>query len=98
MPSRRDFLASAGALAWSARMDALGAELAGQESWERVRSEFSIPPDRIYLNVGTLGPQPRIVVDAVVEHTRRVAESLPPALDREALEAETARLLGCDPA
>lgn len=100
MPTRRDFLASAVAVPWLARLDSLAAELASQvqERWERVRVEFSIPPDRIYLNVGTLGPQPRVVVDAVVDHTRRVAESLPPAVEWDALKGEAARLLRCDPA
>jgi selenocysteine lyase/cysteine desulfurase len=102
MPTRRDFLTSAAAVPWLARLDALPAELASvaqvQERWERVRAEFSIPQDRIYLNVGTLGPQPRVVVDAVIDHTRRVAESLPPAVQLDALKSEAARLLRCDPA
>ncbi|MEX2285427.1 MAG: aminotransferase class V-fold PLP-dependent enzyme [Gemmatimonadota bacterium] len=98
MPTRRQFLASTAALAWSARLDRLRTELDTQDPWERVRSEFLIPSDRIYFNIGTLGPQPRVVVDAIVEHTRRVAMSLPPALEWDALRNETAALLNCDPA
>ena len=79
-------------------MEQLGAELQTQEPWDRVRGEFLIPADRIYLNIGTLGPQPRVVVDAIVEHTRRVAMSVPPALDWNALRNEIGALLNCDPA
>jgi isopenicillin-N epimerase len=120
---RRAFLrsaglaAGAGVLAWTTRLDALAAELAGMAAapapgppssaghaarsdeplWRVVRAEFTIPEDRIYLNVGTLGAQPRLVVDAVIEHTRRVAMSLPPGTDWPALKARAARLLHCDP-
>ena len=48
-----------------------------QDPWDRVRELFLIPRDRIYLNVGTLGAQPRSVVHAVIDSTRKVAESLP---------------------
>src|SRR5688572_27222564 len=98
MTSRRQFLASTVALAWTARLDRLRTEWNTQDPWDRVRSEFLIPSDRIYFNIGTLGPQPRVVVDAIVEHTRRVAMSLPPALEWDALRNETAALLNCDPA
>jgi isopenicillin-N epimerase len=98
MLSRREFVASAASLAWTARLTRLQAELSVQDPWDRARAEFLIPADRIYLNIGTLGPQPRVVVDAVVEHTRRVAMSLPPALDWDALKKETAAILNCDPA
>jgi selenocysteine lyase/cysteine desulfurase len=98
MPTRRDFLASASALPWLAGWDGHASALEPQESWERVRAEFSIPPERIYLNVGTLGPQPRPVVEAVVEHTRQVAASLPPAVPWDALRTEAAELLSCDAA
>jgi selenocysteine lyase/cysteine desulfurase len=98
MTSRRQFLASTAALAWSARLDRLRTEWDTQDPWDAVRREFLIPSDRIYFNIGTLGPQPRVVVDAIVEHTRRVAMSLPPALEWDALRNETAALLQCDPA
>ncbi len=104
-PTRRRFLGSvAGAattLLWPAPVDALGAALRGadaQEFWALVREAFLVPADRIYLNVGTLGAQPRPVVDAVVEHTRRVAMSLPPALDWDEVKASLAALLHCDAA
>jgi isopenicillin-N epimerase len=69
-----------------------------QELWELVRAAFLIPDDRIYLNVATLGPQPRAVVDAVLEHTRRVAQTYPPGIDWEALKARLGTFVGADPA
>jgi isopenicillin-N epimerase len=102
---RRDFLkrttATAGVLAWPARVDALARELrptADGGPWDVVRSAFMIPDDRVYLNVGTLGPQPRVVVDAVIEHTRRVAETYPPATEWDALKSRTGALLNGDAA
>lgn len=56
-----------------------------------------IPEDRIYLNVGTLGAQPRVVVDAVVEHTRRVAMTYPPGVQWDALKSSIGALLNGDP-
>ncbi|MCI0435998.1 MAG: aminotransferase class V-fold PLP-dependent enzyme [Gemmatimonadetes bacterium] len=104
-PTRRRFLQSAvgaaSTLAWPAPLAALATALertGAQEYWDLVRAAFFVPEDRIYLNVGTLGAQPRAVVDAVVEHTRRVAMSLPPALDWDDLKARLAEVLRCDAA
>ena len=69
-----------------------------QDAWERVRDHFLIPRDRIYLNVGTLGAQPRSVVHAVIDSTHRVAESLPAGINWDKLKESTARLIDCDPA
>jgi selenocysteine lyase/cysteine desulfurase len=66
--------------------------------WDVVRAAFMIPDDRIYMNVGTLGPQPRVVVDAVIEHTQRVAMTLPPGVDWDTLKARVGTLLNGDPA
>ena len=68
-----------------------------EDFWEAVRAAFLLPEDRIYLNVGTLGVQPRPVVDAVIEHTRRVARSQPPPAPWDALKTELASLLNGDP-
>jgi selenocysteine lyase/cysteine desulfurase len=101
---RRRFLAglSAGTLAWPTGLAALERQLAalggGAEFWDVVRAAFTIPADRIYLNVGTLGVQPVPVVEAVIEHTRRVALSYPPALAWETLKEELAALLNGDAA
>jgi isopenicillin-N epimerase len=92
----------AAGMAWPGRLEALHGRLASlspdQEPWPVVRSAFLIPQDRIYLNVSTLGPQPRAVVDAVVEHTRRVAETYPPRTDWDALKARLGAFVNCDPA
>jgi len=101
---RREFLRAvpAATLLWPAQLDALTARLrragAAGDYWELVRSAFLIPDDRIYLNVGTLGVQPRVVVDAVIEHTRRVAMSYPPGVDWDTLKTQVATLLNGDPA
>jgi isopenicillin-N epimerase len=101
---RRRFLrhagAAAGTLAWPAQLDRLGDALRAsrhQDPWDLVRAAYMIPADRIYLNVGTLGPQPRVVVDAVVEHTRRVALTLPPGVDWDSLKQRTGAFLNGDP-
>ncbi len=72
--------------------------LAGQDPWNRVRDLFLIPRDRIYLNIGTLGAQPRSVVHAVVDATHRVAQSMPPGINWDVLKQKTAALIDCDAA
>jgi selenocysteine lyase/cysteine desulfurase len=62
-----------------------------------VRSQFLIPEDRIYLNNGTLGPSPCVVVDAVAEHAHRVAATYPPGVNWADLKSAVAGLLGGDP-
>jgi isopenicillin-N epimerase len=82
---------------WPRQLDALAHSLQHtQDIWDTVRAAYLIPGDRIYLNVGTLGPQPRVVVDAVVEHTRRVAMTYPPGVQWDELKASTAAFLGGD--
>lgn len=101
---RRQFIRHAGAaaaLAWPAQLDALARALhdpRAPDPWPVVRAAFLIPDDRIYLNVGTLGPQPRTVVDAVVEHTRRLAMTYPPGVDWADLKARAGAFLNGDPA
>ncbi|HZD03504.1 MAG TPA: aminotransferase class V-fold PLP-dependent enzyme, partial [Longimicrobiales bacterium] len=104
-PSRRRFVTvlGASALAWPRALEALAVRLqtggaAGdQDFWSLVRSGFLIPDDRVYLNNGTLGPSPRIVVDAVAEHTRRVAMTYPPGVDWDDLGRALGSLLDGDP-
>jgi selenocysteine lyase/cysteine desulfurase len=64
--------------------------------WAQVRSRFLIPPDRIYLNNGTLGPSPSVVVEAVHEHTRRVAATYPPGVSWDDLKGSISSLIGGD--
>lgn len=102
---RRGFLQLLGgtALAWPKAVGALARELrtGGREDdegfWTFVRDQFLLPPGRIYLNNGTLGPSPAVVVEAVAEHTRRVASTYPPGVDWEDLKASLGRFLGVDP-
>ncbi len=92
-------------LAWPSLLEALAGRLPpgggapeDEAYWRLVRAQFLIPDDRIYLNVGTLGPQPRVVLDATVEHTRRVAMTYPPGVEWDALKVRLGRVVGCDPA
>lgn len=104
MISRRGFVGSVGgvALAWPRRLDRLGqlGQVAGapddEAFWDVVREGFLIPDDRIYLNNGTLGAPPAVVVAAVQEHERRVAETFPPRLSWEDLKEGLAVLLDGD--
>lgn len=89
-------------MAWPRTVEALATRLASggaaddEAFWYQVRSTFLIPDDRIYLNNGTLGPSPRVVVDAVTEHVRRVAATYPPGIAWDDLKASFATLLGGD--
>jgi isopenicillin-N epimerase len=102
---RRNFLHAAGtaALAWPHAVAALDRDLQvggapdDEEFWGFVRSQFLIPNDRIYLNNETLGPSPRVVVDAVAEHTRRVAATYPPGVRWDDLKGAMGALLDADP-
>lgn len=105
MLDRRSFLSVLGgaALVWPRTLEVLAHELRSggaqddEAFWSLVRGQFLIPDDRIYLNNGTLGPSPSIVVDAVTEHARRVAETYPPGVSWDDLKASIAALLGGDP-
>lgn len=98
MPTRREFLQSA---ASSAVAVAVAPHLSVRtpDEWSELRKKaFLIPPDRIYLNVGTLGAQPRPVVDAVIDTTRKTAESFPPGVKWDPINKAVADLLDCDAA
>ena len=102
---RRSFLSLLGGstLLWPRAIQALGREMEGgggaddEPFWRFVREQFLSPPDRIYLNNGTLGPSPAVVVDAVAEHARRVASTYPPGVDWEDLKGAVGGFLGADP-
>jgi selenocysteine lyase/cysteine desulfurase len=105
MIGRRGFLGAlgSGALVWPRTIEGLaralesGGEADDEEFWQFVRQQFLIPSDRIYLNNGTLGPTPRPVVDAVAEHTRRVAQTFPPGVAWDDLRSELGEMLDGDP-
>ncbi len=90
--------AAAGVGARSGAAGSFGPGPGDDDFWELVRQEFLIPSDRLYLNVGTLGPQPRVVLDAAVEHMRRVAMTYPPGVDWSGLEQALGALLHAQPA
>ncbi len=102
---RRRFLSVLGgaSLAWPAAVNALARDLQSggapddETFWSVVRGQFLIPEGRMYFNNGTLGPSPRVVVDAVAEHTRRVAQTHPPGVAWDDLKTALSRLLGGDP-
>ena len=102
---RRGFLAflSGGTLAWPRAVQALardlerGGEPDDELFWGVVRGQFLIPSDRIYLNNGTLGPSPLVAVEAVAEHTRRVAATYPPGVAWDDVKAAMAALVGGEP-
>ena len=104
MIDRRGFLSLLGAsgLAWPGALESFsrkaqeGGAPEDEAYWTFVRSQFLIPEDRVYLNNGTLGPSPRVVVDAVAEHTRRVAETFPPGVQWETLKSALGALLDGD--
>jgi selenocysteine lyase/cysteine desulfurase len=92
-----------GALLWPKTLEGLASRLErggapdDEPFWAFVRGQFLIPEGRIYLNNGTLGPSPRVVVDAVNEHTRRVAATFPPGVAWDDLKQAMGRLLDADP-
>lgn len=44
--------------------------------WEKLRKQFVIPRDQVYFNNGTLGAQPRYVLETVTNHMRKCAEGI----------------------
>lgn len=76
MTSRRSFIQKLGAgmaipslvsINSSAQISAeLPSEvLAGEEYWEAIRKQFPLRDTRVYLNNGTFGPSPQVVLDAL---------------------------------
>lgn len=102
---RRSFLGLLGgtALLWPKTLAAFAREVESgggpddEAFWAFVRDQFLIPRDRIYLNNGTLGPSPSVVVEAVAEHARRVASTYPPGVNWEELKGAVGSFLGTDP-
>ena len=47
-----------------------------QAFWRELRREFLIPGDEAFFNTGTLGSQPREVLDAVVDHMTHVVRDI----------------------
>lgn len=74
--------------------------LEDRANWERVRSLFTIDPEMVHLNVGTIGSVPKPVLDLLretdVDYARRPRDPYPPTTFAEARAALAARY-GCDP-
>lgn len=96
---RRDFIKSTAILATVQHPAIAPSRLLEipQDDWDNVRRQFLMAPDRIYLNVGTLGAQPRPVVDAVIEATRKTAETFPPGVKWDEINKLYAAIVDCDP-
>ena len=44
--------------------------------WGKLRKQFMIPQDQVYFNNGTLGAQPRYVLETVTNHMKKCAEGI----------------------
>ena len=81
---RRDFLHSLAALGLWPLADIAApprsAERWPQPSdrnyWRWIRRQFDIPPGETYFNVGTLGPRPRQVTAALIDHIREIERTI----------------------
>ncbi len=71
-----------------------------RENWERVRSLFTIDPEMVHLNVGTIGSVPKPVLDLLrttdADYARTPRDPYPPTTFAEA-RAALAAAYGCDP-
>ena len=90
MLSRRGFIRSVAALAAAPSValppgEALAAGRAAGDAWpadddpgywDRLRRQFDLREDEVFLNTATLGASPRVVVDAVVDSMRRLAGTI----------------------
>lgn len=70
------------------------------ENWTRVRELFTIDPNMVHLNVGTIGSVPRPVLDLLrstdFDYARRPRDPYPPTTQLAARTA-LAAAYGCDP-
>jgi selenocysteine lyase/cysteine desulfurase len=41
--------------------------------WDKIRDQFLLARDKVFFNNGTIGAMPRVVVEAVAEHLRKMA-------------------------
>jgi len=68
--------------------------------WRKVRTQFNLVDRMIFMNNGTLGPAPRVVLDANARVEREVAEDPTNGYrdeDRNAVRAEVAKFVGATP-
>jgi isopenicillin-N epimerase len=76
--SRRNFIAqlTAAALAASPLRVAHARPRARAYEWRELRDEFLLPRDDAYFNAATLGAQPRVVLQTVIDHMVHVERDL----------------------
>ncbi len=77
-----------------------GKKVAAQDRafWQKVRDQFPLTRERIYLNTGGLGPSPYVVIDTVrrrTEELERISESGHSHALWQQVKSSCARLLGC---
>ncbi len=70
--------------------------------WDKVRSQYMVPPDIVYLNNGSFGPAPRHVFDALVRYMKQLEENPQIHNDqydrmRKVVKPKLAAFVGCAP-
>lgn len=65
--TRRDFIGFAGAVAAAPVFSSLKPRLNTADFWGELRKEFPLTNARVYLNNGTFGPSPKVVLKAIQE-------------------------------
>ena len=78
MTPRRQFLKSVSASAFAVPLLAQngGGGLPRPDApkyWDKIRDQFLLAHDKVFFNTGTIGAMPKVVVDAVVDHLRKMA-------------------------
>src|SRR5947199_6718002 len=46
---------------------------ADPQYWDKIRDQFMLARDKVFFNNGTIGAMPKVVVDRMVEHLRKMA-------------------------
>ena len=78
MTNRRSFLRSASTSAFAVPLLARRGMAAppapdDPQYWSKIREQFLLAPDKVFFNTGTIGAMPRVVVEAVSAHLRKMA-------------------------
>ncbi len=111
--TRRQFVGALGASAGLMALETMGARMElpttdfsaligpGGPDWQKVRKGFLLPNDLVYLNNGSLGPNPAYVIERMFEAWRILEENpveqgFGPLLEKaEAVRSKAAAFLGC---
>src|SRR5580704_17069117 len=81
MTNRRSFLRSASTSAFAVPLLARRGMAAppapdDPQYWSKIREQFLLAPDKVFFNTGTIGAMPRVVVEAVSAHLRKMATDI----------------------